>query len=71
MALTVLNVVVASVAVIGVYLGPMYLVGHWHVEALISFGAAAAAIVVLYFTWYRKLPPAETLKPHPRGSRQP
>jgi Na+/proline symporter len=59
MWLTVFNVVVASVAIIGVYLGPMYLVGHWYVQGAVWLGGAAAAMVLLYFTWYTNLPPAD------------
>jgi len=55
----VLNVVLAMVAVTDLYLGPMYLVGHWYARAGVWLGAAAAAIVALAFTWYRYLPPAE------------
>jgi hypothetical protein len=60
MWLTVLNVCLASVAVIGVYLGPMYLVGHWYVQGAVCLGAAAVATGLLYRTWYRNLPPADT-----------
>ena len=58
--LATLNVVLAGVAILGVYLGPMYLVGHWHARAMICFALAAAAAVALYFTWYRNLPAAES-----------
>ncbi len=50
------NVVVASIAIIGLYLFPMYLVGHWYHKALFWMITAAVAAVVLYFTWYRYLP---------------
>jgi Na+/proline symporter len=56
---TAVNVVLASMAILGVYLGPMYLVGHWFIQAAVGLGAAAAAAVALYFTWYRNLPPGE------------
>ena len=59
MALALLNVLLAAVAVIGVYLAPMYLFGHWHIRALVCFGAAAGAVAALYFTWYKNLPTAE------------
>ena len=59
MWLTLLNVVIASTVIIGAYLGPMYLVGHWHTQAAISLAVALAAGVLLYFTWYRNLPAAE------------
>jgi Na+/proline symporter len=57
--LTALNVALSSIAILGLYLAPMYLVGHWHVRAALCLGAAALAAVALYFTWYRNLPPAE------------
>jgi solute:Na+ symporter, SSS family len=54
--LTALNVMLGMAAVTGYYLFPMYLVGHWHVRAGICFTVAAAATVILAFTWYRALP---------------
>jgi Na+/proline symporter len=56
MKLALINVVLGSVMVLGVYLAPMYLVGHWHGRAVLCFALAAAAAVALYFTWYRNLP---------------
>jgi Na+/proline symporter len=56
MWLTAINVVLASVVVIGAYLAPMYLVGHWYGWTLICSTAAFTAAVALYFTWYRNLP---------------
>lgn len=62
--LALLNTLLGAVAILGVYLCPMYLVGHWHLESLICLGAAVAAMATLYFTWYRTLPEAEpTAKP--------
>ena len=58
--LAVLNVVLASTAVIGIYLFPMYLVGHWHGYALLSLGVAVLGPAALFLTWYRRLPPPET-----------
>ncbi|HUT91395.1 MAG TPA: hypothetical protein VMY37_17990 [Thermoguttaceae bacterium] len=57
MTLAAVNVVLASVVILGVYLAPMYVVGHWHARALAWFAAAVVAAVLLYFTWYRNLPP--------------
>ena len=51
-----LNVALGIVAITGIYLFPMYLVGHWHVRALIWAVVALAAVVVLSFTWYPYLP---------------
>ncbi len=56
MSLAVVNVVLGSTVVLGAYLAPMYLVGHWHLRAALCFGMAAVAGVALYFTWYRNLP---------------
>jgi SSS family solute:Na+ symporter len=56
MALATVNVILGSVVVLGVYLFPMYLVGHWHARAMLCLGLALAAGVLLYFTWYRNLP---------------
>lgn len=55
-AAAILNVLLAAAMILGAYLGPMYLVGHWNQQAAIWLGVAAAAAVVLYFTWYRNLP---------------
>jgi Na+/proline symporter len=60
MWLAVVNVVLAGMAILGAYLAPIYLVGHWHLHAAGWFTVAAAAAVLLYFTWYRNLPASET-----------
>ncbi len=54
--LTILNVVLAMVAICGLYLSPMYLVGHWYARSMMSLAVAIAAIAVLGFTWYPNLP---------------
>lgn len=59
-SLTILNVVLGMVAIVGVYLFPMYLVGHWYVNAAIWLVLALGAMFTLRYTWYRFLPaPAE------------
>jgi Na+/proline symporter len=55
--LTLVNVLLGMAAVSGLYLFPMYLVGHWYVKALIWFAISAAAAAVLRITWYKNLPP--------------
>ncbi|MGQ9574224.1 MAG: sodium:solute symporter family transporter [Thermoguttaceae bacterium] len=57
------NTVLGGVAILGAYLCPMYLVAHWHGQALGWAGAAAAAGLALYFSWYRTLPEAEPAEP--------
>jgi Na+/proline symporter len=59
LTLAMTNVFLASIVILGCYLGPMYLVGHWHVQATISLAVAGVAGVLLYFTWYRNLPPSD------------
>jgi hypothetical protein len=59
-SLAILNVVLGMLAIAGVYLFPMYLVGHWYVNAAVWFILAAGAMFALRYTWYRFLPsPAE------------
>jgi hypothetical protein len=54
--LTILNVVLAMLAITGLYLFPMYLVGHWYANSMIWLGLAIAAVVALRYTWYKYLP---------------
>lgn len=49
----VLNTILGMVAITGLYLFPMYLVGHWYAKAFIWLGAAILAAGILAFTWYR------------------
>jgi len=55
-SLTALNVVLAMLAISGLYLFPMYLVGHWYTSSMIWLGVALAAIAALKYTWYSNLP---------------
>jgi len=54
--LTILNVVLAMLAITGLYLFPMYLVGHWYAASMFWLGLAIAAVVALRYTWYKHLP---------------
>jgi len=54
--ITILNIVLAMLAITGLYLFPMYLVGHWYLSSMIWLGLALAAIVALRYTWYNNLP---------------
>ncbi|MFQ6035815.1 MAG: hypothetical protein ACE5NM_08215 [Sedimentisphaerales bacterium] len=56
LSLTILNIILAMFAISGLYLFPMYLVGHCYVNSMVWLGLAIAAIVVLKYTWYRNLP---------------
>jgi SSS family solute:Na+ symporter len=53
----VMNTMLGMVAITGIYLFPMYLVGHWYMKAFVWLGVALLAAVVLIFTWYHYLPP--------------
>ena len=64
-SLAALNVVLAMLAISGLYLFPMYLVGHWYVDSVIWLGLALAAMVALRYTWYKYLPvPTENTDSH-------
>ena len=52
----VLNTCLGMVAIIGYYLFPMYLVGHWHVRAMVWLATAVVATLALAVTWYPYLP---------------
>ena len=56
MSRTIVNVLLAMLAITGLYLFPMYLVGHWYLYSVIWLGLAIAAIFSLKYTWYRFLP---------------
>ncbi len=53
---TILNVVLAMLAITGLYLFPMYLVGHWYTHSMLWLSLAVASIVALKYTWYKFLP---------------
>ena len=50
-----LNVFLGMAAIIGFYLAPMFLVGHWNRQALIWLVIALASMTLLYWTWYKPL----------------
>jgi len=55
-SLTIFNIILAMLAITGLYLFPMYLVGHWYLTSMIWLVLSLAAIVVLRYTWYNNLP---------------
>ena len=54
--LTLVNVLLGMLAITGLYLFPMYLVGHWYTQSLVWFSLATVAVLALRFTWYQNLP---------------
>ncbi|MHC4323125.1 MAG: sodium:solute symporter family transporter [Planctomycetota bacterium] len=59
MSRTIVNVLLAMLAITGLYLFPMYLVGHWYLYSAIWFGLTLVAVIALKYTWYRFLPPPD------------
>jgi len=61
---TILNIVLAMFAITGMYLFPMYLVGHWYFYSVICLLLAVAAITALKYTWYQYLPEDDSSAEH-------
>jgi Na+/proline symporter len=53
---TFLNIALGMIAIMGAYLFPMYLVGHWYWHALFWLFIGLTAAITLRFTWYNHLP---------------
>jgi hypothetical protein len=52
-------------AITGLYLFPMYLVGHWYLYSALWLALAIAVVVALKYTWYQFLPaPGENAEIH-------
>ncbi len=62
LTLALINLLLSATVILGCYLAPMYLVGHWHAQAACALAMAGIAGVLLYFTWYRNLPPPSQLE---------
>ncbi len=58
--IAVLNVFIAMCAVSGLYLAPMFLVGHWYGKSILWFVIVLISVVILKFTWYDNLPLRES-----------
>ncbi|NOX65215.1 MAG: hypothetical protein GXO85_05295 [Chlorobi bacterium] len=54
-----LNVFLGISMITGLYLSPVFLVGHWYGKSMLWFIVLLISIVVLKFTWYDNLPKAE------------
>lgn len=57
-SLTIMNILLGMLAIMGMYLFPMYLVAHWYFWSILWLGLAIAAVIVLKYTWHRFLPSA-------------
>ena len=60
--ITILNIFFGMMAITGLYLSPMFLVGHWYVQSLIWFVVVLIAVTILKFTWYENLPDANEIR---------
>lgn len=54
--LTIANVLLGILAISSLYLFPMYLVGHSYTPGGICLCLGVTAVVILRFTWYKRLP---------------
>jgi SSS family solute:Na+ symporter len=54
--LAALNVLVGLVASFSLFMAPIYYLGHWMVDGVICTLIFSFCVIILYFTWYRKLP---------------
>lgn len=55
-----LNTLLAVCAICGLYIGPLYFILHHYAAAGLCLGATLVLCAVLFFTWYKNLPPPET-----------
>ncbi|MHC4740164.1 MAG: sodium:solute symporter family transporter, partial [Planctomycetota bacterium] len=63
LSIALLNVVLGMLMITGLYLFPMYLVGHWYAKSIFWFALAAAPAIALKYTWYRNLPESDSANP--------
>jgi len=56
LSIALLNVALGMLLITGLYLFPMYLVGHWYARSIFWFALAAVTAITLKYTWYRNLP---------------
>jgi Na+/proline symporter len=54
--LAAVNVLIGLVASFSLFMAPVYFLGRWPADGVICTLVFCACVVVLYFTWYRKLP---------------
>ena len=57
-SLEALNTLLALIGICTLYVGTLYLILHQQTTAFACFATTAVMSVLLYFTWYKHLPPA-------------
>lgn len=61
--LAMLNVILGMCAISGLYLSPMFLVGHWYMKSFVWLMVLLISMIILKFSWYNNLPLHETKEP--------
>jgi len=56
-----LNTLLALVAICALYVGTLYVILHRYGVAVACFGTTLAMCMVMFFTWYKHLPPPEQI----------
>ncbi|MEP7213321.1 MAG: hypothetical protein ABI791_09615 [Acidobacteriota bacterium] len=56
-ALDLFNTVVSMIGIIALYVSMLYLILHRHNTAFALIGTTIVSVIILYFTWYKTLPP--------------
>ena len=57
--IAIFNVVIAMCAISGLYLAPMFLVGHWYGKTIFWLVVVLISVIILKFSWYDNLPAAK------------
>jgi Na+/proline symporter len=52
----VLNSLIGCTGMLAVFMAPTFVMGHWTLDAAVSIGVFLTCCVILYFTWFKKLP---------------
>lgn len=52
------NTVVSMIGITALYVSMLYLILHRHTVAFTLLGTTLVTVIILYFTWYKTLPPA-------------
>jgi Na+/proline symporter len=62
-----LNTFLSVIAISGLYVGTLYLILHRHGMAVLCFGTTVTLSILLFFTWYKHLPPRQAT-PEPENA---
>lgn len=65
-----LNVFLGLCMITGLYLSPVFLVGHWYGKSILWLIVLLISIIILKFTWYDNLPKAEKVSTNSKPGRE-